>query len=164
MFLMLGHVAYKVKGEDVRKILNTLEPGDVLLRRYNAYLSGLMIPGYFTHAAIYVGDNSVVHLLGDGICKEDILTFTRCDDLMILRHVDDSVAIKAIKLAWDQLSLNVEYDFDFNTKCSKRFYCTEFIDFCYGNIVKKNTKRSYIVPDDFINTDLKIIYKGIKYV
>jgi hypothetical protein len=162
-FVMTGHTAYKVKGTHQREILGILKPGDILLRRYDNYVSGLMIPGYYTHAGLYVGAGLVIHLLGDGVCKEDILTFTRCDNLSILRHTDSEVIEKAIKLAWEQFNKDVEYDFDFDMSSPKRFYCTEFVDFCYGYIVRSSldkTDKKYIVPDDFLKSEFKFIWSA----
>jgi len=149
-FILFGHTAYKIKGTHQREILDVLKSGDVLLRRYNNYLSGLMIPGYFTHAALYVGDNQVIHLLGKGICKEDILTFLRCDDIVVLRYEDQSIIEEVIKKAYDQLEKKIEYDYAFDTNSSDRFYCTEFVDFCFDYPVKPIIKYNYIIPDDFL--------------
>lgn len=151
-FVLFGHTAYKIKGHHQRQIINILKPGDVLLRRYDNYISGLMIPGYFTHAALYVGDNQVIHLLGDGICKEDILTFMRCDDIKVLRFKNQSVIDKAIEKAYEQLDKKTEYDYDFDTNSPDRLYCTEFVDFCFDYPVKPFIKHSYIIPDDFLNS------------
>lgn len=148
-FIMFGHTAYGIKGIHQREILDVLKPGDVLLRRYNNYLSGLMIPGYFTHAALYVGDNQVIHLLGDGICKEDILTFMRCDNIAVLRFKDQSIIEEVIKKAYEQLEKEIEYDFDFNTDSPDKFYCTEFVDFCFDYPVKPTIDHDHILPDDF---------------
>ena len=152
-FIITGHTTYKIKGTHQREILSVLQPGDVFLRRYDSYLSGLMIPGYFTHAAIYVDDNQIIHLLGDGICKEDILTFLRCDNVVLLRHKDKSVIDEAIKKAYNQLEKKVEYDYDFNTNSPDKFYCTEFVDFCFDYPVKPFIEHGCILPDDFLLSD-----------
>jgi len=56
--------AYKIKGRDIRAILEKLKPGDILLRGYDGYVDGFFIRrlsgvgdkvGNFTHAALYVG-------------------------------------------------------------------------------------------------------------
>ena len=148
-FILFGHVSYKIKGNHQRQIIDTLKPADVLLRRYDHYLSGLMIPGYFTHTALYVGDNQVIHLLGDGICKEDILTFMRCDNIAVLRFKNQSIIKNVLKKAYEQLNKEVEYDFDFDTDSPDKFYCTEFVDFCFGYPIKPFIQHSYIIPDDF---------------
>lgn len=60
--------SYKVKGPDVRELINILQPGDILLRAYDGYLDSWFIrhswpqgsqrkprAGRFTHVALYVG-------------------------------------------------------------------------------------------------------------
>ena len=37
---------HKVSGTEVREILNTMKPGDILLRRYDGYLNTILTPGY----------------------------------------------------------------------------------------------------------------------
>jgi len=141
---MVGNTFYKVKGEDVREILNTLKPGDILIRRYNHYISGLLIPGYFTHAAIYIGDNKIIHAVGEGVISEDIITFCRCDDVAIIRCLNKDMIDYAINFAKHELGKG--YDFNFNTDNPDEYYCTEFV---YDAFQKPMMERSgaIILPD-----------------
>jgi len=150
-FILFGDSHYKIKGPDTRQILNELMPGDILLRRYSHYLGSVFIPGYFSHGAVYVGQNRVIHMLGEGICEEDILTFLRCDDIAILRCVDMYKTQKAIQAAEGYLKLKIDYDYDFDFDSSKRFSCTEFVDACYDYIAKDMLNKKMVMPDDFLN-------------
>ena len=47
--------SYKVKGEDVRQVINKVQPGDILLRSYDRYVDGLFIPGEFSHVGFFYG-------------------------------------------------------------------------------------------------------------
>lgn len=131
---------YKIRGDEIRELIDeVLQPGDILLRGYDGYLDGLLIElsgggkgleGYFSHAALYVGDlndardkpvvarrlqamneagrwveateaqkeiirnapeyyeagrQKVIHSMTKGVFVEDILTFLRCDYLVVLR-------------------------------------------------------------------------------
>jgi hypothetical protein len=156
--ILFGSSYYKVKGWHMREILNTLVPGDILLRRYDNYLGSILIKGYWSHAAIYIGNNNVIHMLGEGITKEDILTFLRCDNICILRDRDADAVNTAIRMAEMYYEEKIEYDFDFKDG-NKNLYCTELINNCFGNPVKS---KGYIYPDDFVNNVFfDIIYKGI---
>ena len=151
MFILFKSDSYKINGNDARQILNKLEPGDILLRRFDHYLSGLMIYGYWTHAALYVGNNSVIHMLGNGICEEDILTFVRCDNIAIIRCNEIERIQVAIRRAKKQLEKGIKYDYDFDTDKPDKFYCTELINFCYKNPPIHRIKEKLILPDDILS-------------
>lgn len=160
--IIAGDSHYEVKGPDMRAILNNIQPGDLLLRRYSHYLGSVLIKGYFSHAALYVGDNNVIHMLGRGITKEDILTFMRCDDICILRFDDAEKIPAAIEKAYGFFNEGIEYDYDFDSESPSKFYCTEFTDNVFGYPVKssKRTKDPAILPDDFLtNPHFKLIWR-----
>ncbi len=110
MFFIYDPKGYQVRGDEVREVINCIQPGDILLRGYDKYLDGLFIPGYFSHAGLYVGevidddlklidtpltteqqkdfhtgDQMVIHAMAEGVFMEDIINFCRCDRMMILR-------------------------------------------------------------------------------
>ena len=149
-FILFGDSHYKIKGPETRAILNVIEPGDILLRRYSNYLGSKFIPGYYSHVAIYVGENTVVHMLGSGIVSEDILTFLRCDDICVLRSKNRYEAEQAVINVYKHLEAGVPYDYNFDHDSAERFYCTELIDNCYDYKVKKLLNKRQIMPDDFL--------------
>jgi uncharacterized protein YycO len=155
-FIMFGHTSYRMRGDDVQEVLNTIQPGDILLRRYNHYISGLMIPGHFTHAAIYMGDDKVVHMLGEGINKESILSFCRCDEIAIIHCLSEQITKIAIKKAAAFYKDEIKYDFDFNFSEEKEFSCTELINDIFDNPKMCKIKENYILPDDFLTLDNSI--------
>ena len=159
--ILWGDISYKVKSDVKRMILDEIEPGDVLLRRYSNYLGSIFIKGYWSHAAVFDGPNTVIHMLGNGIVREDILKFMNCDDIAILRYNKGIEKIQdAIDEVRNQLTKGVEYDYDFNTETPEKFYCTELISYIYNLNYPKN---KIIFPDQFLtNPDFNIIYPGIK--
>ena len=163
--ILFGDSHYHLKGDDMREILNVLEPGDILLRRYSHYLGSVLVPGYFSHAAVYVGDDQVIHILGEGITKEDILVFMRCDDMAVLRCTEPDRRDKVISRAWDQLAKGVEYDYDFDTDDSSKFYCTEFVEYCLGYPTRERSmfEIKQILPDSFMASSvLDLVWKNNK--
>jgi hypothetical protein len=159
--ILFGSSSYEFKGPEMREALNSLLPGDVLLRRYSHYLGSLAIPGYWSHAAFYVGANEVIHMLGKGIYAEDILTFMRCDDMTILRANNTNSIRPAIDKAYEFKKKGIEYDYDFDASKADKFYCTEFIDNCFGYPIRdRHEPGEIVIPDDFLNeevfTEIKI--------
>jgi len=149
--VLYGQTGYKIKGDDTRKILDLIEPGDVLLTRYDHYITYILNAlGFYGHAGIYVGDDKVVHMLGDGVQNEDILTFTRKDHILILRHKDPEEAKKAVSRALVKYIEGVEYDFDFS-EFNQTLYCSELIYEVFDK-PKEMTKSlgKYVMPDDCI--------------
>ena len=160
--ILFGDSHYEFKGDHMREALSLLQPGDVLLRNYKHYLGSIITPGYWSHAAIYLGDVVVAHMLGDGITEEDILVFMRCDDVAILRPRDGEAAAAAISKALVVLEEGMEYDFDFDSG-NRKFTCTEFVEHCYNNPVFNNRLNdNYVMPDDFIDSIFDVVYGGIR--
>jgi hypothetical protein len=150
--ILFGDSHYRMKGPDVRDIINALQPGDVLLRRYDHYLGSHLTPGYYSHAAIYVGQDEVAHMLADGICKEDILTFCRTDAVAVLRCMSPGMAEAAVIEANYWLAKGVDYDYEFEAE-DEEFYCTEFVWVCFQEDNRIEYDK-YILPDDFLESKI----------
>jgi hypothetical protein len=112
MFMLYQPLGYQVKGEDIREVLESVRPGDILVRGYRDYLDGHFIPGYFSHVGLYLGalteadrppgseanpsrnkpqagfrggKQMMIHALAEGVILEDIINFCRCDYMAVLR-------------------------------------------------------------------------------
>ncbi|MEX1096432.1 MAG: 1-acyl-sn-glycerol-3-phosphate acyltransferase [Planctomycetales bacterium] len=53
-----------IRPEQLARLATTLQPGDVLLERRNWYVSNAFLPGYWPHAALYVGTADDLKRLG----------------------------------------------------------------------------------------------------
>jgi len=128
MFILYHPEGYGVKGEDVRKIIKLTKPGDILVRGYKRYLDGYFIPGFFSHAGIAVQEGMVIHSIAEGVFKEDLINFCRCDFMAVLRFQKGKVTegdkyqacVKAEKM------IGSSYDFEFESG-DKEYYCTEMV-------------------------------------
>lgn len=106
LFIIYEPQGYRVKGDEIRQVINLVQPGDILIRGYINYLDGYFIPGKFSHAGLYAGkitdehrkhlsnrgepffktgDQMVIHSMAEGVFMEDIIEFCRCDYMVILR-------------------------------------------------------------------------------
>jgi uncharacterized protein YycO len=131
---------HDIKGNQVRQIIEALKPGDILLRKYSLYLNSLFT-GDWGHAGLYVGDNKVIHSLGQGVIKEDILNFCRTDSICIQRIINiksEDIAKQAIKFAEEKIGS--EYDFKFELGNNK-YSCTELINACYSPLFKNDYEK-----------------------
>ena len=114
-------------------LLARLQPGDVLVTRKEHSLTNYFLPGYWPHAALYVGGRQVIEALADGVR---------------LRSVDSPFAVDAIasirpRLATGEIETAIErahthvgkpYDFDFDFTRADRMVCTEVVYRSYEGI------------------------------
>ena len=156
-FLYKPHV-HKIKGHEIREIINNLKEGDILLRRLSRYLNTIFTPGFWGHAALYVGEGKVIHAVGEGVVYEDILDFCRCDSVCILRlDVSKFKVKKAIHKAKEYEKERTGYDYKFASN-NGTVYCTELVDLCYTGIFAKDYEEelgnNILLPEGIYNSTL----------
>ena len=171
-YLVENPPAYRIRGREIQQVLHAIKPGDILLRGYDGYVDGIMIrhasvcshknfrPGWFTHAAIYMGEldaqdqhqvpapyqhntdyfqkgpHMVIHAMAKGVHSQDLLTFCRSDYLAVLRIKPDlkDLDMEAAVTHARQAALKKigdSYDFDASdTKRFHRFSCSQLVYYC----------------------------------
>ena len=147
--LLWGDTHYKVKGNESREILNKLKKGDIILARYDRYVSSWFIPGFYTHVALYIGDQRVVHAVTAGVKEEDILSLLRCDYICVLRPrgISDEEIEKSVKRAKSFIGL--EYDFIFSNETDDRLYCSELVFRAYDQYLINLGHKEVTSPDEY---------------
>lgn len=132
-----------------------LEPGDILLVRRNWYLSNAFLPGFWPHAALYVGTPEQLKALGidesnAGPAWEDYMTPEDGRQRVVLEAVSEGVGFYAAehsmgadyvlamrpKLAPEQIRQAIlkafeynsrDYDFNFDFFTDDKIVCSELI-------------------------------------
>lgn len=132
-FIIYNPDTFKVKGDDTRKALELLKPGDIVLRKYIHYLDGYFIPGEYSHSSLYVGDGKIIHAVADGVEYIDVIDFLRCDAFCILRQDDPLACEVAVAFAKTQEEKKAEYDFDFKSG-NDAYYCHELVATAYKDV------------------------------
>ncbi len=138
----------KVTDEVRAVIAEFLQPGDVLITRHAVALTNLFMPGFWAHAALYVGTpaqrskmnvsvaDEKLPLWSDGICTLEALK-----DGVRLRPLADTLAVDYFAVLRPQIpqesirdaiqrGIKHEgkmYNFDFDFFSSDRLVCTEVI-------------------------------------
>ncbi len=172
MFILYNPKSYMMQGEDVRKVLSTIQHGDILVRGYLNYLDSYFIPGFFSHAGIYAGNNKVIHALAEGVIIEDVLHFCRCDYMAVIRPNGVTLKERTTAVKRAENCIGKEYDFFFDFENENELCCTELAHYawkfkeglvnvkpveksmCFGLIKKK-----ILLADDYVFTPtLDVVY------
>lgn len=180
---VLGKISYpylrkELDGEDYYEALKHIKEGMVLLTRSNGYLSNQIIPGFWSHAAIYVnpksGRPSVIESTESGVTKTDLITFLMSKDVAMIvepRFADTSVRAKAAFTA--SMLVGSPYDYSFQEK-NDAFYCSELVWHSYDRAMAGKSpfqlRERYgymtIAPDDFAEAKDKwsIVWQSKSYI
>lgn len=164
----------RVTPEIREKLKSFLQPGDVLITRHDDALSNLFLPGFWPHAAFYIGSNEQRDALGvrSDIVIDDEITFLESKkDGVKLRPVEDTLNVDAFvvlrpnlgnELKAEAISRGLthagkQYDFVFDFSTSDRLACTELIYRSYHGVGKVAFKleshagRFCLSAEDLIN-------------
>lgn len=154
----------------------TLEPGDILLEKTPFRLTDAFIPGYWGHAAIWIGseaqlkalelwDNPLViryqddisqgrgvaEALRSGVSLSPIADFLNVDDLVVLRNTTMSSEQKREVVILALRQIGKEYDFNYDVETTDKIVCSQLIYLAYPNIqwpTDKVAGRHTISPDN----------------
>ena len=165
----------------VAHLERTLRPMDILLERSGFRLTDRMIPGFFTHAAVYLGRFADIGELldeaqserwltplqqGDGYVLEasragvrllSLAQFLDVDELAVLRDttLDAAELLSLARLALGQLGKAYNYNFDLCDK--QRQFCSKlvaevFAHRCFGDGTKSGPPT--LLPDHIADAAL----------
>jgi hypothetical protein len=130
-------------GHEIERLLR---PGDVLVTRHDHAFTNLFLPGYWPHAALYIGSEDDRRRMGvevgperDARWKGDRRVLEALKDGVLFRPLEQTLAVDAVavirpQLEEDELARAIEraaqhegklYDFDFDFFRSDRLVCTE---------------------------------------
>ncbi len=138
-----------------RKISRMLQPGDVIITRHDDAASNLFLPGYWPHAAYYIGTNEERDALGVAVdderrerCQSPICILEAKKDGVLFRAIEETLLVDAFVVVRPNISkpaicdaisraLTHEgktYDFEFDFRRSDKLVCTEVVYRAYHGI------------------------------
>lgn len=169
------HGKLYAKPELERQFAGQLRAGDVLLEKTPFRLTDLMIPGYWGHAAIWVGSETelrelgvwdhpavrphqerirrgkgVIEALRSGVVLNSFAHFLNVDDLAVLRPAQPDRAVQAARVLRAFRQLGKAYDFNFDVESTDRIVCSELVYQVYTEMpwpTSKQLGRATISPD-----------------
>jgi len=162
--LLFGDTHYKVKGDEEREVLKKLQKGDILLTRFDRYVTSWFIPGYYTHVVLYIGDQQVIHAITKGVVHEDILSVLRCDHVCVLRPKNVSSEEIDVAVNYAKGLEGRQYDFIFDSVDDENLYCSELVRNSYIGLFDSLGINGAIAPDEYAqNEHLEIIHESKRY-
>lgn len=68
MFIVYDPTVFSMDGAHMRKVLDIIQPGDIVLRGYDMYADGRFIddPLKYSHGGLYIGNGQVIHAVAKG--------------------------------------------------------------------------------------------------
>jgi len=164
------------KGDVLADVSRTLQAGDILLEKTPFRLTDKLIPGYWGHAAVWVGSEAelkelgiwnnplvashrdeiregrlVVEALRSGVEMNSLEHFLNIDSIGILRKQDLSREARAATVLQALRQVGKPYDFNFDVESKGRVYCSKLVYLSYSGIdwpTRKSLGRTTFTPDD----------------
>ena len=127
----LRRLPKRALGEPCEAAETIMEPGDIIVTRHRDALSNLFLPGFWPHAALFVGnlgngEGNVMEAKKDGVKLRDLAETLSVDAFVILRaKLGASIRECAAERALTQRGKL--YDFAFDFRQSHRLACTGLI-------------------------------------
>ena len=127
--------------DDVRSSITPhLQPGDVIITRHAIALTNLFMPGFWPHAALYVGpraerdpEKCVIEARKDGVLFRPLRDTLSVDYFVVIRpKLSEESIQQAIDRAFTHEGKMYNFDFDFFN--SDRLVCTELVYRSYDGL------------------------------
>jgi hypothetical protein len=158
------------------EVKNTLKAGDILLEKTPFRLTDKLIPGYWGHAAVWVGtaaelkdlgiwDNPVVkkyheeiregrlvvEALRSGVEMNTLEHFFNIDSFGAMRKPELNREGRARTIIQALRQVGKPYDFNFDVESKERVYCSKLVYLSYSGVewpTKRSLGRTTFTPDD----------------
>jgi len=158
-----------------KEITDTLRAGDILLEKTPFRLTDKFIPGYWGHAAIWVGTkeelqalnlwenpivvpyhqkieegNFIIEAVRSGVVLSSLEHFLNIDDMAVLREKEEQQNIRKAIILRAFAQLGKKYDFNFDVETTDKIVCSELVYTTYTHIKWPTSKalgRYTISPD-----------------
>lgn len=170
-----------VTGLNYYKVLPLLKPGHIFVTKIRGELTSVIIPGYWSHAAIYtpqvVGNINefVTEAEGPGVVRTDLVTFlTTKDAFMILEPIGIPDYVMDLAADMAHRALGEKYDYQINIvfgpDIPQAFYCSGLVWWAYDRacnefkfpstfIAKKQLGVFTVSPDDIAKSGrFRVVY------
>jgi len=154
------------------KLLEVLEPFDIILMKSSQNFTDFFIPGYFGHSGIWLGGDDfhlfnqgkleldinspyIIEAVREGVKMSSLEAFASGEVFLVLRIKNLSLAQKVSIFQNSTMHLGKNYDFNFDSEASDMISCPELVFLSYDFIEWKSgslLNKTFITPDDIFST------------
>lgn len=133
------------------ELAKTIRVGDVLLSHRNHEITNPVIPGYWKHAGVYVGDGMVIEAVGAGVSQTPLEEFCTTKDGIVCLRSKFATEIQCQLAAGFVKSLQgLPYDYlvehDSSRAVNKAFYCSEIPWWSFEQVFEASGFSSPFTP------------------
>ncbi|MPW35940.1 YiiX/YebB-like N1pC/P60 family cysteine hydrolase [Vibrio sp. B1Z05] len=175
---------YLYQNEPVEQsIKSQLKAGDILLEKTPFRLTDKMIPGYWGHAAIWIGTEQDIKDLGiwdhpvvsqyhqeikqgklvaealrSGVALNSLQHFMNIDDLLVITPTHRSDELRRTTIITTLRQIGKEYDFNYDIETTDKIVCSQLVYIAYDDINWPHEKvigRYTISPDNIVTEALQ---------
>lgn len=146
-----------------------LRAGDVFVTRKESAVTNYFLPGYWPHAAMYVGEHRVIESLKDGVRERGLDSPFGNDAVALIRPIAEPSEIeKSVQRA--RSHVGKPYDFDFDFTRSDRMVCTEVVYRSYEGLggmsfsLSRRAGRMTLSAEDLLQLALRCEHFHIQAV
>lgn len=144
---------------DKKEIANLLRPHiqefDIVLLKSGTHFTEKLIPGYFGHVGICLGNDLFIEAPRRGVRTCSTEEFSNGEIYLVIRPTNLSEMQKKKIRTSLRNQLGKEYDFIFNSQSPDRIICSDLVSLSYDFIEWQTKKRAgcYIfTPDDIVGS------------
>jgi hypothetical protein len=122
----MPHHVPRLPDEIAGQLCAAMRAGDVFVTRKECAVTNYFLPGYWPHAALFIGQGQVIESLKDGVRQRTLESPLGNDAVAVIRpQLEPGIIEQAIARA--KTHVGKPYDFDFDFTRSDRLVCTEVV-------------------------------------
>lgn len=151
---------------NINRVIPLLKKWDIICMKSPGRLSDKIIPGYFGHSGIYLGDSIFVEVVAPRATYSSPLKFLEGEEFLIIRPLfitdDQHAAMEGLLKA----QIGKRYDFNYNVESPDRLACTELIYLVFDQVdweTVKIAERYMVPPDCLVRTALNSGKLSVQY-
>ena len=132
---IFGSICFNSKpNESINQLIPSLKKWDIVCFKSRLRLTDKLIPGFFGHVGIYLGDGTFVESVQKGVIYSNSFDFAESNSIIVIRPrtitSEQDVRMSQILRA----QLGKDYDYNFNVESPDKIFCSELVYLVFEHI------------------------------